>query len=115
VVDAIRADVGVEESGRSEKGIGEEIGGEEDEMVGATRWQKAAKRKKKLMEEQALKEGQTPIVEGQTSGEKLEAEDPEMKAAEKPISRAERRRRIKEQILAEGEGEGFKGYKRRMW
>jgi hypothetical protein len=34
---------------------------------------------------------------------------------QKPISRAERRRRIKEQILAAGEGEGFKGYRRRMW
>lgn len=34
---------------------------------------------------------------------------------QKPLSRAERRKKIKEEILAAGEGEGFKGYKRRMW
>jgi hypothetical protein len=34
---------------------------------------------------------------------------------ENNLSRAERRRRIKADILAAGEGEGFKGYKRRMW
>lgn len=34
---------------------------------------------------------------------------------EKPLSRAERRKKIKEEILAAGEGEGFKGYKRRQW
>ena len=34
---------------------------------------------------------------------------------QKPLSRAERRKKIKEEILAVGEGEGFKGYKRRMW
>jgi hypothetical protein len=34
---------------------------------------------------------------------------------EKPMSRAERRKKIKEEILASGEGEGFKGYKRRQW
>lgn len=34
---------------------------------------------------------------------------------EKPLSRAERRKKIKEEILAVGEGDGFKGYRRRMW
>ena len=34
---------------------------------------------------------------------------------EKQLSRAERRKKIKEEILLAGEGEGYKGYKRRMW
>ena len=33
----------------------------------------------------------------------------------KPLSRAERRKKIKEEVLAAGEGDGFKGYRRRMW
>ena len=37
------------------------------------------------------------------------------KPKEKPLSRAERRKKIKDEILATGEGEGFKGYKRRQW
>lgn len=109
VVDAIKVEE-VVNSGMDEKGTVEENGGEEDEMIGATRWQKAAKRRKQLIQEQALKEGAKPIAE-----EKGGRETEEEKPPEKPISRAERRRRIKEQILAEGEGEGFKGYKRRMW
>jgi hypothetical protein len=117
VVDAARVDEG---EGSSEKGArngardSEEkiTDGDEDDMIGATRWQKAARRKKKLMEEKGLKEAQKPMIEEQ-SGVEEQREVP--KPPEKPISRAERRRRIKEQILAEGEGEGFKGYKRRMW
>lgn len=34
---------------------------------------------------------------------------------ERPISRAERRRKIKEEIMAGSEEAGFKGYRRRMW
>lgn len=34
---------------------------------------------------------------------------------EKPLSRSERRKKIKEEIMASGDGEGFKGYKRRQW
>lgn len=47
--------------------------------------------------------------------------DPETKqktdnlVEEKPISKAERRRRIKEEIMAGSEEAGFKGYRRRMW
>lgn len=42
-------------------------------------------------------------------------EDAEPEKAEKPISRAERRRRIKEEImkLAEGQERGY--YQRRLW
>jgi hypothetical protein len=119
VVDAVTVEElqeSSEERGRTGTGDSEEGkgngDGEEDDMIGATRWQKAAKRKKKLMEEKALKEAQKSMVENERG--ELE-QDAIPKQPEKPIGRAERRRRIKEQILAEGEGEGFKGYKRRMW
>jgi hypothetical protein len=112
VVDAVK----VEEPDRSDIAVEGGNGGEEDDdMIGATRWQKAAARKKKLMEEQASKEGQRPIAESKNGGDEKEEQEMTPKPTEKPISRAERRRRIKEQILAEGEGEGFRGYKRRMW
>ena len=39
----------------------------------------------------------------------------ESQPMEKPISRAERRKKIKEEILAAGEGEGSKGYQRRQY
>jgi hypothetical protein len=118
VVDAIQVvepERDGEGRGESDSAEGENIeGGEagEDDMIGATRWQKAAARKKKSMEELALQEVQKVIVEEGAEGEEVEVVP---KLPEKPISRAERRRRIKEQILAEGEGEGFKGYRRRMW
>jgi primosomal protein N' len=83
---------------------------DDEDMVGATRWQKAARRKQKM----ADKEEQKPIIQEDTKQEE-EPETKEPKPEEKPMSRAERRRRIKEQILAEGEGEGFKGYRRRLW
>lgn len=86
--------------------------GDDDDMVGATRWQKAARRKQKQKEAEKGKqkaiipEGILPVVEFKTK---------EQISEEKPLSRAERRKRIKEQILAEGEGEAFKGYRRRLW
>jgi len=88
---------------------------QEDDMVGATRWQKAAAKKKKLLEAQAIQEGQRLLAEDQAIELKEKAENMVQQPNEKPLSRAERRKKIKEQILAEGEGEGFKGYKRRMW
>jgi hypothetical protein len=116
VVDAVRVDESVGDGGESKKAVGDEGGREEeDNMIGATRWQKAAARKKKLMEEQALKEGQRVMVEDQIGVVGEEPKDAVSKPPEKPVSRAERRRKIKEQILAEGEGEGFKGYRRRVW
>jgi hypothetical protein len=101
-----------EESGK-EMANGER--GEENDMIGATRWQKAARRKKKLMEEQAAKEAQKVLAEEESVEEKSEEQEADTKENEKPLSRAERRRKIKEQILYEGEGESFKGYRRRMW
>jgi len=41
--------------------------------------------------------------------------DAEVSKDEKSMSRAERRKRIKEEIMAGSEEEGFKGYRRRMW
>jgi hypothetical protein len=87
-----------------------------DDMVGATRWQKAARRKKLEAEAQAKMEAQKqPVSESgeQKEGESV-VEDTKPKAEEEKISPAERRRRIKAQIIAEGEGEGFKGYRRRV-
>ncbi len=82
---------------------------EKENMVGATRWQKEARRKK-LLEEANAK--QTLMSEEN----KDEVEKSQPSEGKPPtLSAAERRKRIKEQILAEGEGEGFKGYRRRMW
>lgn len=38
----------------------------------------------------------------------------EIAVPEKPLSRAERRRRIKEELVTSGEGETFNGYRRRV-
>jgi hypothetical protein len=115
VVDALKVQEleGLSEESGKEMANGER--GEEDDMIGATRWQKAARRKKKLMEEQAAKEAQRVWDEEKSADETLEEQEVELKEMEKPLSRAERRRKIKEQILYEGEGESFKGYRRRMW
>lgn len=124
VVDAVQVVEPETDNGGSMSGIeSEEKGsdsggdgnGEEDNMIGATRWQKAAARKKKLLEEKVLLEGQKRLAEEESGGTNKDEQEVAPKPKEKPISRAERRRRIKEQILAEGEGEGFKGYRRRMW
>jgi hypothetical protein len=61
--------------------------------------------------------------EGQRGAEESPAEPspgsgstrPSEDKSEKPLSRAARRKKIKDEILAAGEGEGFKGYRRRMW
>lgn len=115
VVDALKVQEleGLSEESGKEMVNGEK--GEEDDMIGATRWQKAARRKKKLVEEQAAKEAQKALAEEESADETLEEGEVEVKETEKPLSRAERRRKIKEQILYEGEGESFKGYRRRMW
>ena len=87
---------------------------ESDDMVGATRWQKAARRKKLEEARQAIS-AQKPIVDKQREGSQNDMSKSKLKAEEKPMSRAERRKKIKEQIMAEGQGETFKGYRRRMW
>jgi len=95
---------------------GEEKGEEGDSMVGATRWQKEAVRKKKEQvneETQKLMGGSEDVVNGANREDGMGKEG--AKVEEKPLSRAERRKKIKEEILAAGEGEGFKGYKRRTW
>lgn len=84
---------------------------ESDDMIGATRWQKAARKKAKEVE---VAKAQKPMVDSE-GAESQPGEETTGETEEKPLSRAERRKRIKNQILAEGEGEGFKGYRRRMW
>ncbi|EKD14319.1 uncharacterized protein L3040_008329 [Drepanopeziza brunnea f. sp. 'multigermtubi'] len=87
-----------------------------DDMVGATRWQKAARKKKTEEARQRKEQELQHPISNSGSGDSPGGTPPIVsKPQEKPISAAERRRRIKEQIVAEGEGEGFKGYRRRMW
>lgn len=85
------------------------------DMVGATRWQKAARRKE-MMEEEAMN-NQKPILEDEDSRRAKEASKSSKQPTkeEKPLSRAARRKQIKDQILAEGEGEDVKGYRLRLW
>ena len=82
-----------------------------DDMIGATRWQKAAKLKEKerLQTDAEAKRKMTQETKGGSQDSKTG------EVEEKPLSRAERRKKIKEEILAAGEGEGYKGYRRRMW
>jgi hypothetical protein len=117
IVDAVIEKAKQEDSMSDSEGGGE--GGDEtpevgDDMVGATRWQKAARRKKLEAEAQAKEAEQKPFVSegGEQKGD--ESVVVESKPEEEKISPAERRRRIKAQIIAEGEGEGFKGYRRRV-
>jgi hypothetical protein len=84
--------------------------GEDDDMIGATRRQKAERKKMKEIEAaKAQKRSEHEISQDANSNNR------ETKKEEKVFSRAERRKRIKEQILADGDGESFKGYRRRMW
>ncbi|KAH6705207.1 hypothetical protein DL95DRAFT_446878 [Leptodontidium sp. 2 PMI_412] len=98
------------------EGAQETVEAESEDMVGATRWQKAARRKK-LEEAKKANEGQKPMIDDQTKDSRKEKVGTKTKSKpeEKPMSRAERRKKIKEQIMAEGQGETFQGYRRRMW
>lgn len=89
---------------------------EERSMIGATRWQKEAARKKKERMIAETEKTQIPMGGGEEvrDGEEHGSKE-QLGPKEKPLSRAERRKKIKEEILLAGEGEGFKGYKRRMW
>jgi hypothetical protein len=119
IVDAVIEKAKQEDSMSDSEGGGE---GEDetpeagDDMVGATRWQKAARRKKLEAEAQTKEAEQKPFVSGggEQKGDESVVEETKPKAEEEQISPAERRRRIKAQIIAEGEGEGFKGYRRRV-
>ena len=97
--------------------------GDNDEMTGSRR-RKAAKNRA-LAQDMArpdqkplvVVEDDSPVDTGVVEAKGLDTEVGRRKAVpeEQPLSKAERRRRIKEEILLAGEGEGFKGYKRRMW
>ncbi|KAH7312001.1 hypothetical protein BKA65DRAFT_542888 [Rhexocercosporidium sp. MPI-PUGE-AT-0058] len=91
------------------------VEGESDDMVGATRWQKAARRKK-LEEAKRANGAQKPMADDKAKDSRKKQSGTKSKPEEKkPMSGAERRKKIKEQIMAEGQGETFKGYRRRMW
>ncbi|KAG9231836.1 hypothetical protein BJ875DRAFT_545069 [Amylocarpus encephaloides] len=102
-----------------DKSEGGSEGGEYDDMIGATRWQKEKKRKERLLAEQQKQQRKMNDVEGQKRNPvdeaAREAKNAGTKLEEKPMSRAERRKKIKEEILADGEGEEVQGYRRRMW
>ena len=94
----------MKETPNGESGSTEEV---DESMIGATRWQKAAKlrEKEKLKEEAAQKVLAEEEVKRKNKRERG--------AEETEFSRAARRKKIKDDIVASG-GEGFKGYKRRM-
>jgi hypothetical protein len=104
-----------------ESSDGEEADGGEDvdeEMIGATRWQKAARKKQLEALKTAKGNGkQKPILDADTESnpEVGNRQKSEKQKEEEKLSRAARRKKIKDQILADGEGESFKGYRRRMW
>ena len=103
----------VEESQTAESSTGNGEGVDES-MIGATRWQKAAKLKEKLkLKEEAARKALEKGSKGKKSTKNKKAKDAQ-DADEKELSRAARRKKIKDDIVAAG-GEGFKGYRRRMW
>ncbi|EPE35046.1 hypothetical protein GLAREA_10741 [Glarea lozoyensis ATCC 20868] len=93
----------------------------EDDMVGATRWQKAQKKKQKLLA--AQQKSQKQVIEDEppleATSKSSAARDTkllrEKNPEEKPLSKAQRRKKIKEEVIAAGQGETFTGYRRRMW
>jgi hypothetical protein len=96
-------------------------GSSEDDMIGATRWQKAQKKKQKLLAEQQKSQkeatgSEPPLESRDKSHTARDTKEPrEKKAEEKPLSKAQRRKKIKEEVIAAGQGETFTGYRRRMW
>ncbi|CAG8984276.1 hypothetical protein HYALB_00010701 [Hymenoscyphus albidus] len=112
---------GGEKEGNSNEGSKTGADDEED-MIGATRWQKEKRRKQRLLanSEQAQKPLKKEGAKAKVSQKGSEAstqstKDAKTKAAQKPLSKAERRKKIKEEILAAGEGESYQGYRRRKW
>lgn len=86
----------------------------------STRWQEIEVRptrpdevaQRRLQEQQLLKE----IEEAKRrTEESRKAMDTELDGSEKPLSRAERRRRIKQDIRDLSQGEGPVYYQRRLW
>ena len=99
--------------------------GDNDNMIGATRRQKAAAKNRQMAVADAKSNQKLMAVledipladadSGEAGQSNSEVEQTQPQQEEKPLSRAERRKKIKEEILLAGEGEGFKGYRRRMW
>ncbi|TAQ85805.1 hypothetical protein B7494_g5872 [Chlorociboria aeruginascens] len=99
-----------EELDAESKGRGVESGGEEAAQIPFSMQQEASNSvSEDVSMEEIQKYSQEILVDVS------EAQDPAPSPMEKPMSRAARRKKIKEEILAAGEGESFKGYRRRMW
>lgn len=82
-------------------------------------YSKGGRSTSQLDAKQGIEEGMTPIEDEQprgaaSSSQLLAARPSEKQVEEKPLSRAARRKKIKEEIMAAGEGEVFKGYRRRV-
>lgn len=111
-------EVGSEEDGNSSEESQENAEDEED-MIGATRWQKEKKRKERLLADsqqvQKPLQQQEIVAQDQHEASDQPTEDTKVEQEQRPLSKAERRKKIKEEILAAGEGESYKGYRRRKW
>ncbi|QSZ37087.1 hypothetical protein DSL72_009179 [Monilinia vaccinii-corymbosi] len=90
--------------------------------VGAGRKKVKKARGGRDRESSELEEGVLEARKETGGGEEVDAESIDgaesvggrkIKVPEKPMSRAERRRKIKEDLITSGEGETFKGYRRR--
>ena len=96
-----------------------------EESVGATgdeaaRNDASVERAELVEQEQALSQKRLKVVDPRLYDlppeEKTVPVERENTGTEtKPLSRAERRNKIKAEIMAGSEEEGFKGYRRRMW
>jgi hypothetical protein len=108
----------------SSDGFADEMG-DNYSQVGATRRKKAAAKDRRPAQEEVDPNQKLMMVvedivptdagSGETAPSESEPRKAKSSPEEKPLSRAERRKKIKEEILAVGEGEGFKGYRRRIW
>lgn len=106
------------EGNSSDSEEGQEKSEDEEDMIGATRWQKEKKRKERFLADSQQTRKlllEEPVSQDQHKSSDPPAEEPKVEPEQKPLSRAERRKKIKEEILAAGEGESYKGYRRRKW
>jgi len=97
--------------------------GVDESMIGATRWQKAKKMKEKEGAQRTLREGTEAKKNAKGNGnrkkmmgfwgKKSVGDDEEDDG--KPLSDAARRKKIKDLLIAAGEGEVPQGYRRKWY
>jgi len=92
--------------------------GLDESMVGATRWQKKKKlEEKKQAEEQKQRALSEKSKKGKGKGKKKASfwGKTTVEEEEKPLSVAARRKKIKDHLIAAGEGETPQGYRRKWY